>query len=312
MGWEHLLSPAPLSIGLLGDLMIMSSLTRDFAIDGQLPTNGAIQYVKYPKSFRATLVQIGNEGQRAFMVAHNNMDKIQLLTANVPGYMKQATEILVTGDAELVADYLPAPMSRIKEAARLSVSLSKDVVWQFEHVMNLTSEVLEMCTSEKSLQEANVDRAIREQKTVNLTLTSFQQMVDQLNSSIARDAAVMNRAEEDMRKALKDMPSGWEAIGMNFVQNAGDMLITTLQTAATAAIVQAVPQSALTMGANSVGGILQQGDESPSPDGTSPAASVSTNQQASASSAVDGNPCIVECRNPIMRMEGIAKQVKFN
>ena len=30
-------------------------------------------------------------------VAHNNVDKIRLLTADVPGYMKEATEILVTG-----------------------------------------------------------------------------------------------------------------------------------------------------------------------------------------------------------------------
>ena len=152
MNWEHLLSPAPLSIGLLGDLMIMSSQGRDFAIDGELPRYGFIQYVKYPKSFRATLLQIGNEFQRAFMVAHNNMDKIRLLTDKVPGYMREATRILVTADEKLVDDYLPAPMERIRQSAEQSVSLSKAVVWQFENVMNLTSEVLEMCTSEKSIR----------------------------------------------------------------------------------------------------------------------------------------------------------------
>ena len=137
----ELLSPAPLTMGLLGDLMIMSSQTRDFAIDGELPRNGSIQYVKYPKSFRATLLQIGNEFQRAFMVAHNNMDKIRLLTGKVPGYMREATRILVTDDEKLVADYLPAPMERIRQSAEQSVSLSKAVVWQFENVLNLTSEV---------------------------------------------------------------------------------------------------------------------------------------------------------------------------
>jgi hypothetical protein len=60
-GWERLLSPAPLSIGLLGDLMIMSSQTKDVPIDGKLPHNGAILYVKYPKSFRATLVQMATK-----------------------------------------------------------------------------------------------------------------------------------------------------------------------------------------------------------------------------------------------------------
>lgn len=299
MGWEHLLSPAPLSIGLLGDLMIMSTQTRDFPIDGQLPKAGAILYVKYPKSFRATLVQIANEGQRAFMVAHNNMDKIRLLTAYVPGYMKEATEILVTGDEELVADYLPAPMFRIREAAQSSVSLSKAVVWQFEHVMNLTAEVLEMCTSEKSLQENNLEKAIWEQKSVNLTLTSYQQLVDQLNSSIARDVAVMDRAEETMRKALKDMPSGWEMIGMNFVQNVGDMLTSTFQSVGT------------------LGGILHGGNRDYSL-GDSSVAPESTSQpfpgpsESALSMGIDWDPCIIQKQRSVIKMETLATQLRDN
>ncbi|KAI9559369.1 hypothetical protein GHT06_016158 [Daphnia sinensis] len=299
MGWEHLLSPAPLSIGLLGDLMIMSTQTRDFPIDGQLPSRGAILYVKYPKSFRATLVQIANEGQRAFMVAHNNMDKIRLLTAHVPGYMKEATEILVTGDEELVADYLPAPMFRIREAAQSSVSLSKAVVWQFEHVMNLTAEVLEMCTSEKSLQENNLDQAIRKQQTVNLTLTSFQQVVDQLNSSLARDAAVMDRAEEDMRTALKKMPSGWEMIGMDFVQNLGDMLTSTFKSVGT------------------IGGLLDRGNRDNSFDDSS-VAPESTNQQLAGMSqsalsiGIEWDPCIIQKHKSIIKMETLATQLRDN
>ncbi|XP_057369377.1 uncharacterized protein LOC130690384 [Daphnia carinata] len=299
MGWEHLLSPAPLSIGLLGDLMIMSTQTRDFPIDGQLPNRGSILYVKYPKSFRATLVQIANEGQRAFMVAHNNMDKIRLLTADVPGYMKEATGILVQGDEELVADYLPAPMFRIREAAKSSVILSKAVVWQFEHVMNLTAEVLEMCTSEKSLQEANLEKAVREQKTVNLTLTSFQQLVDQLNSSIARDVALMDRAEEDMRKALKDMPSGWEMIGMDFVQNVGDMLTSTLQSIGT------------------VGGLLNGGNRAHSMGGSSVAAE-STIQQLTGTSEsalttdIDWDPCIIQKRNSIIKLDTLVTELRNN
>ena len=43
-------------------------------------------------------------------VAHNNVDKIRLLTADVPGYMKEATEISVTGDEDLVHDYLTVPI----------------------------------------------------------------------------------------------------------------------------------------------------------------------------------------------------------
>jgi hypothetical protein len=228
MDWEHLLSPAPLSIGLLGDLIIMSSQTRDFPIDSELPMSGGIKYVKYPKSFRATLVQIANGGHRAFLMAHNNMDKIKLLTADVPGYMKEATRILVTGDEELVQDYLPAPLNRIREAAIQSVTLSKAVVFQFEHVMNLTTEVLEMCTSEQSQQEMNLRKTLDRQVILNITIPSYQKMVDNLNETMVRDTAIMDRAEDDMRRALKEMPSGWEIIGMDFVQSTANMMSSLL------------------------------------------------------------------------------------
>ena len=75
--------------------------------------------------------------------------------------------------------------------------------------MNLTSEVLDLCTSdEKSIHETNLQKTIERQKIINITIPSFQQLVDQLNRSIIRDTEVMNRAEEDMRNVLKRMSGG--------------------------------------------------------------------------------------------------------
>ena len=236
MSWEHLLSPAPLSIGLLGDLMIMSSEIKDFPIDGQLPQNGTIRYVKYPKSFRTTLVQISNDALRAFMMAHNNMDKIRLLMGQVPPYMKEATEILLKGNNAIIVNYLPAPMNRIKQAAKSSVDLSKQVVLQFEFVINLIFEVLEMCTNEKNVQEAKLETNFNRQSVLNKTIPLYEQMVSQLNKTITKDEEMMDRAEQDMRKALKDMPSGWEMIGMDFVQSLGNTLNTALLDASQIAV----------------------------------------------------------------------------
>ena len=73
-------------------------------------------------------------------VAHNNVDKIRLLTADVPGYMKEATEISVTGDEDLVHDYLTVPIME----KRIRQSAEQSVVWKFKYVVNLTSEVLDI------------------------------------------------------------------------------------------------------------------------------------------------------------------------
>lgn len=318
MNWEHLLSPAPLSIGLLGDLMVMSSQTRDFPIDGELPRNGLVQYVKYPKSFRATLVQIGNEGQRAFMVAHNNMDKIRLLTADVPSYMKEATGILVQGDEELVADYLPAPMNRIREAAESSVSLSKAVVWQFENVMNLTSEVLEMCTSEKSVQEANLKKAIDRQKILNITIPSFQQMVSQLNESVVRDTEVMGRAEQDMRKALSETPSGWEMIGMDLVQKLGDVLTSTLSAVATVGVNSLMSGGKIRTGISLINEAIKIKDNFGGGGNNGKSASGDGNadydDQGDSTTAVGNvhDPCVVQHKNPVLKVHGIVKNLRVS
>ena len=164
------------------------------------------------------VVQIGNEGQRAFMVAHNNMDKIRLLTGDVPGYMKEATEILVTGDEEMVHDYLPAPMERIRQSAEQSVSLSKAVVWQFENVMNLTSEVLEMCTSEKSIQETNLRKAIDRQKTLQNTRQSMEKtrllMIKQNNELIKLLAEQQSLKLDEVRydEIIEALQEGWQKL----------------------------------------------------------------------------------------------------
>jgi hypothetical protein len=124
---------------------------------------------------------------------------------------------------EVVQDYLPAPLSRIRESAVQSVLLSKAVVYQFEHVMNLTTEVLEMCTSEKSQQEMNLRKNLDREKILNITIPSYQQMVANLNETVMKDTAMMDRAEDDMRRALKEIPTGWQMIGMDFVQSVANM-----------------------------------------------------------------------------------------
>ncbi|XP_046633381.1 uncharacterized protein LOC124312885 [Daphnia pulicaria] len=296
MEWEHLLSPAPLSIGLLGDLIIMSSQANDFAIDSELPISGGIKYVKYPKSFRATLVQIANGGHRAFMVAHNNMDKIKLLTADVPAYMKEATRILVTGDEELVQDYLPAPLSRIRESAVQSVLLSKAVVYQFEHVMNLTTEVLEMCTSEKSQQEMNLRKNLDREKVLNITIPSYQQMVANLNETVMKDTAMMDRAEDDMRRALKEIPTGWQMIGMDFVQSMANM--------ATSMFI------GLGRIANPVLFITDIKKAVSSPSQVNNSESSSSDNSTSGAQVPDTNLCLLQHRKQVLDISGFARNMR--
>ncbi len=242
----------------------------------------------------------------------NNMDKIRLLTADVPGYMKEATGILVQGNEELVADYLPAPMNRIQEAAVSSIWLSKAVVWQFENVMNLTSEVLEMCTSEKSVQETNLRKAIDRQKILDIQITSFQQMVNQLNESVVRDTESMARAEEVMRKALSEMPSGWEMIGMDLVQKFGDVLTNTLSTVASVAVNSLTPGSAIRTGISLLKARLKDATKKNKNDfGASDGDAEYDGQGGStAVVAITQDPCVLLNKSPVLKVYSIVKTLR--
>ena len=64
MNWAEFLTPAPLSIALLGQLMLVAG-EKDFSLEKQKPVKG-FQFIRHPQSFRACLVQVSNTGWRAF------------------------------------------------------------------------------------------------------------------------------------------------------------------------------------------------------------------------------------------------------
>ena len=68
MNWAEFLTPAPLSIALLGQLMLVAG-EKDFSLENQRPEKG-FQFIHHPESFRACLVQVSNTGWRAFNEAH--------------------------------------------------------------------------------------------------------------------------------------------------------------------------------------------------------------------------------------------------
>jgi len=68
VNWAEFLTPAPMTIALLGQLMIIAG-EKDFSLENQRPEKG-FQHIAHPESFRACLVQVSNTGWRAFNEAH--------------------------------------------------------------------------------------------------------------------------------------------------------------------------------------------------------------------------------------------------
>ncbi|KAJ8007850.1 hypothetical protein DPEC_G00098470 [Dallia pectoralis] len=187
--WEEYLTPAPMSIAFLGELVFISS-KQDFSIKAGGPIGG-FKFLKYPDSFRACLLQVCNSGWTAFNEAHKNMDQIRLHTLNVPSYIKTAVSILIQNDDNLVQNLLPDTLDSINNISASCVVLAESVEKKFAYVTDLISEFLETCTSAKQSYGKEVEE-IRK-------MVEYQKMKAQFSSASEKYENSLKKMEEKQR-----------------------------------------------------------------------------------------------------------------
>ncbi|XP_028390961.1 uncharacterized protein LOC114515836 [Dendronephthya gigantea] len=210
--WDSFLSPAPLSIALLGQLILISS-DADFSLQNE-KGNLKFKYLKYPDSFRACLVQVSNRGWDAFNRAHTSMDQIRLFSNNVDKHVKTAVKFLVAGTAEDIELMVPDALKNIERIADDCLELSTSVEKEFVDVMKLIAELLEACTQkkgqqEKSLRDAKIARSVAEQhmKAIDAEKEQAEKRQKQLENQ-------MKEADEEFKSAINSMPGAWDMIGL--------------------------------------------------------------------------------------------------
>lgn len=137
--WGKLLAPAPVAIGILGQLILMANHRVDFPVNREDPEK-VFKYIKYPESFRATLLQISQQGYVAFLKAYNNMNAIRLHSSTVPGDIKDVVRYLMSNNTKVIKLRLPSTLARIEKVAKKSQELSKEVVNEFHLVLSLIHE----------------------------------------------------------------------------------------------------------------------------------------------------------------------------
>lgn len=217
MNWEQFLTPIPISLGVLGTLMMAATKTDDFTINDHQPIGG-FHYMRHPTSFRQSLMQIGHESYNAFLIAHVNMNKIRLSTRTVPSYMKEATRILATGNFTIIQSSLHRPLRVVRNAIRDSLTWSLKVASQFEYLSNLTNEVHLASVSSKSSKERTRLNLVEKQSHLNLTRDSVQQQLNQLEKQLKDDLEKSDRVHEDLLQAWLSKPTNFESLGMDIGQ----------------------------------------------------------------------------------------------
>ncbi len=213
--WEEYLTPAPLSIAILGELVFISSST-DFSISKNPPKDG-YKFIKYPDSFRACLMQVCNSGWWAFNEAHTSMDQIRLHTAQVPAYMKTAVKILFQGNDEVVKAHLPDQLKNIQDIADECLKLSDATEKRFTDVIKIIQELLEACVNAEHFYGEEMSAIKKKLEESNLREQSAQETKKRSEKAMSELEKHLEQAQESYKEALDSLPRGWEMIGMDFV-----------------------------------------------------------------------------------------------
>ncbi|XP_076866645.1 uncharacterized protein LOC143517747 [Brachyhypopomus gauderio] len=215
VNWEEYLTPAPLSIAIMGELVFISSQT-DFSINKNPPKDG-YQYIKYPESFRACLMQVCNSGWGAFNKAHKNMDQIRLHTLTVPNYMKNAVNFLFQGSDEVVKTLLPDQLENIRVIADDCLTLASATEKGFSDVINIIQELLEACINAKHFYGEELEAIQKKMEENQLRKESSEEALKCSEKAVKTIEEQMTEAHESYKSAMASLPTGWEEIGMDVV-----------------------------------------------------------------------------------------------
>ena len=209
--WDTFLTPAPLSIALLGQLILISS-DADFSLQDKKDSI-KFEFLKYPDSFRACLVQVSNRGWDAFNKAHTSMDQIRLYSNNVDKHVKTAVKFLIAGSAEDVQSMVPDALKNIEVIADDCLELATSVEKEFVAVMKLIAELLEACTRAKGQHEEDLKAAKIAHEVAEEHMKAVQAEKEQAESKRNEMEKQMKEANEEFKDSIKSMPGAWDIIG---------------------------------------------------------------------------------------------------
>lgn len=225
--WEEYLTPGPLSIAIMGELVFISS-NVDFSINKNPPKDG-FKHIRYPESFRACLMQVCNAGWTAFNEAHKNMDQIRLHTGNVPEYIKVSVKILLQNNDELVQTLMPDQLENIDHIAQDCLQLAERTEKKFMNVIELIQELLEACTNAKQCYGEDLENVKRKMEETKLRKQASEEANSCAEKAFKEMGKQLTDAQNSFNTSMDSLPTGWEIIGMNLVEGLSSCVTSALQ-----------------------------------------------------------------------------------
>jgi uncharacterized phage infection (PIP) family protein YhgE len=197
----------PASINYMGAVMAIAS-RKDFP----LKPDFAYKLVKYPNSYKATLVQVSNDMFGALYGAHTSMDRIQSNMRLIPAQIKTALKLITQASNSMAKAMLPRTLATIGRYANDSAAVARASLERFETLRSLLEEIVEASTltnkdnRETAEQLANEAEELKKQKeAMDAAMANIKAQYE-----IARQD--LERARQNYHTAMSNVPGDeWNA-----------------------------------------------------------------------------------------------------
>ncbi|KAF7340559.1 hypothetical protein MSAN_02127400 [Mycena sanguinolenta] len=245
--WGELLQPAPLSISLLGSVLIIASSTDDFSLDSKAPAGCPPFVWKYalrPDSFKSCLQQMVGDGYRAFETAHAKMEVINNCSGQMPAVIADIVNLVLKGSVQDIEDLFENMINDVQGLSAKCRDAAHDCEQEFLNMCGLAQEMVLACTYTAGTAQQALTQNNTNLEVLRVQKESQEKMVQEAKANNDLMKKSYLSAEQQFNKAVNDVPSGWDLVGMQVVESLTNLVVSAGNAAISAATMKSQAASA--------------------------------------------------------------------
>ncbi|KAF8846820.1 hypothetical protein BDZ45DRAFT_755587 [Acephala macrosclerotiorum] len=222
--WGGLLSAAPLALSFVGTCQLVASAPAASGIRLKCPTGGFI-HLRYT-SLQANLMFLADTGRSAFLEAEGRMKVLKENSRYLFSETGPVNRIIdALSDEESAKRTLPSYMDILRRRVKECEDSLEKMEAKFEYWLEVVQELSQVATDSEhdtSSKKVESDGRILAQETRK----EFAEEEKKRREEAVEEAKKrVTMAEDAFRSASKNLPSGWDAIGMNIVGGLGQSVL---------------------------------------------------------------------------------------
>ena len=204
------------SIVLSWGRLLLISVAQDFSLQEHWD-DAKFEFIKYPGSFCACLVQVSNGVCDVFNAAHRSMNRICVKFESIVMDVKSALEVLEKGTQKewsIALKYLEKAEKGFLKCVKTTASITEE----FEKVAKAINELYEVCILWKA-------KCNDEQKSTIHKIEEVRQEIEWMEESEKNLDERCDKGKKEYDDAAAVCPSPWKTILLKFLDEIAPLAI---------------------------------------------------------------------------------------